>query len=255
MIARRFPRFALLLLTGVASVASVCVLACSSTEASTFKNEPDAEPARGPDPDLAFDQDAGTDDGGVCAPSSITGFVPKYKAPAAPNLTACTDAQLDGYYAACLLAPLDEKKCSDFKKTIGTCGTCLDTSDTDPAFGAVVWHDSDKYFTVNIPGCIAIKQKDTGDTGCGATYEALLQCRRASCETCLTGPAASFKKFSDCQRAAGSTTCEDYYKKETAACTTLSTGTPADVCIPPSGSTLKDAFNRIAPIFCGPQAG
>ena len=91
--------------------------------------------------------------------------------------------------------------------------------------------------------------------GCGAAYESLLQCRRASCESCLSGASASFKKFADCQKASGTSTCEDFYKKQTAACTTLSTGTPADVCIPPSGSSLKDAFLRIAPIFCGPQQG
>jgi hypothetical protein len=253
MIARRFLQAALVLLTTV--LGTFVLAACSGEAASVFKNEPDAEPARGPDPDIAFPDDAGSGDAGVCAPSAIAGFTPKYKAPAAPNLTACTTAQLDGYYSACLTAPLDPKKCADFKKTIGACGTCLDTTEDDPAFGAVVWHQQEKYFTVNIAGCIALKQTDTGMAGCGAAYESLLQCRRYSCDSCLSGTSASFQAFAQCQRAAGSTTCEDYYKKETAACTKLSTGTPADVCIPPSGSTLKDAFNRIAPIFCGPQQG
>jgi hypothetical protein len=253
MIARRFPRAALVLATTLVSVASVCVVACSGSEASTFKDVPDAEPVVDTDANTTFGEDAGPDDGGVCAPSAITGFTAKYRAPAAPNLTACTAAQLDGYYAACLTQPLDEKKCTDFTAALGTCGTCLDTSDTAGAFGPVIWHDQDKYFTVNIPGCIALKQQDTGTAGCGAAYESLLQCNRRSCESCLVGVSATFKKFTDCQRDAKTTTCLDYYKKESAACAKLSTGTPADICIPPAGSTLKDAFKLIAPIFCGGQ--
>ncbi len=225
---------------------------CSGGDTSTFDGgEPDEGLGEAGPVDAQFVQEAG-DDGGTCAPASVANFTPTNKKPATPNKAACTAPQLDAYYTACLEQPLDAAKCNTFKQANAACGTCLDTSETDATLGPVVWYNSRQYYTVNIPGCIALKFNDTTPQGCGEAYQAVLECRRASCAECLVGSSANFPRFSDCQKTAGTTTCLSYYKAESDACKTLSTGTPADVCVPPAGSTAKDAFLRIAPIFCGP---
>jgi hypothetical protein len=196
--------------------------------------------------------DAGSSAPAVCDPAATTSFQPAWQAPEAWKQNVCSATQITGFYAACLTPPISAQTCQTFVQANANCAPCLQSQETDTTSSAIVWHEQDRYWTVNVAGCIARATGDATSAGCGAVYGAAIACRQASCNACweAQGTSATFQQFSDCESLAGSTTCQTYAQAVPTKCGTLDQG-PASVCMPSSSATAQGAYMQIAPLFCG----
>jgi hypothetical protein len=240
------------------SLAAIALCACSGTGPGNIFASPPPPPKPTADDGDAGDllnqpgMDAGTLAPAICDPASTASFQPMWQPPEAWKQNVCSTAQIAGFYAACLTPPISMSGCQTFVQANGNCAPCLQSQETDATAGAVVWHEQDRYWTVNVAGCIAWATGDATPAGCGATYGAAIACRQSSCNACwqAQGTTATFAEFSDCESLAGSTTCQTYAAAVPAKCGTLDNG-PASVCMPSESATAQDAYMQIAPLFCG----
>ena len=238
-----------------AGASLVAVAACSSDSgAATFGGDPDAQPESGAADTGFFSSDAGDagrDGPTTCAPALPPGFAPTWKPPAV-DLTACKTADLTGYAAACLGQPYDPTKCDAYKAASAKCAPCLESSSAAAQLAPVLWHDGRSYFTLNIAGCISIEAKDTSGSGCAASYQAIIECKELSCESCFGIQNPTFQTFSACEQAAGTSVCGTYGTTESQKCATVrDAAAPTSACFPGPTDTIVDLFLKIAPNFCG----
>jgi hypothetical protein len=246
---------------GLLSIASsLALFACSGVSANVFPNPPEQDSA----PPLSeTNSEAGTFDfdgsllheaaPAICDPQAVGAFKPQWVPPEAWKQNVCLTSDISGYYAACLTPPIAQATCNAFIAAHSACSACLATTDTAPTAGAIVWHENDAYWTVNVAGCIARATGDPSGTGCGASYAAAIACRQQSCNACWAGQGTTttFAEFSKCEEQSGQSTCATFADAVPAACGNLSQG-KGSVCMPPSGSTAQEAFMVVAPLFCGP---
>lgn len=237
------------------SAAAIALCACSGVNPDDFpKPVPEAAaPVDSEDAgDLLNGFDAGTTTPAVCTPASVASFTPAWQAPEPWKQNVCSTTQITGFYDACLTPPISMTTCQAFVQANGNCAPCLQSQDTDAKAAAIVWHEQDRYWTVNVAGCIALATGDASAQGCGATYGAAIACRQSSCNACWAaqGTSATFEEFSDCESLAGSTTCQTYADAVPAKCGTLDNG-PAALCMPSESATAQEAYMQIAPLFCG----
>ncbi len=245
-------------MTVLASLA-VAMCACSGADPNQFPAGPkDAAPPPITNGDAgSFGTEAGSfgnppPSTATCTPQSLGGFSPKWTPPEPWKQKACSSTQISGFYAACLTPPISSQTCSAFVQANTSCATCLQSQDTDATAAAVVWHEHDAYWTVNVAGCIANAMGDPSANGCGAAYAAAISCRQQSCNACWAaqGTTATFQEFATCEQQAGSSTCSTYASAVPTACGDLATSA-AGVCMPQSGATAQTAFMQVAPLFCG----
>ena len=237
-------------------VAAGCALAaCGGTGGATLFHPapPDAGvPQEGYDGALTEDAATLSEDAGPCPPASVSSFTPTWKPPSASKSGACNKTQIPSFFDACLGPSSTQSGCNAFVQSNASCTSCLQSDDTDPAYGPVVWHASRTYYTTNIAGCIADEQADAGAAGCGAAYQAVVQCKETACSACLTTQNPDFSRYAACEGQA-STECGSFNDALQMACGSALTD-PTNVvaaCIPPAGDTSEDAYLRLAPIFCG----
>lgn len=243
-----------------ACVAGALLVGCSGAGVNVFPNPTDQD-SGGPPPSEQNEAGSFEFDGSllheasasVCDPQSVSGFQPQWVPPQPWKQNVCSSQQIAGYYAACLTPPISVSTCDAFVSANAACAACVATADTAPAAGAVVWHEHDAYWTVNVAGCIARATGNPSGTGCGATYAAAIACRQQSCNACWEGLSSTttFAQFSTCEEEAGASTCATFADAVPTACGNLAQG-PGSVCMPPSGSTAQEAYMQIAPLFCGP---
>lgn len=253
--------FGLSALLGSALLATTVIVACSSSNDSTFPADPpkpDAEPdapgslvgegGLGP-PDAA---EAGPTS---CAPMLPATFMPTWKPPTVVA-SACSTADLAAYYHACLENPgVTEKDgtCMKFKTDAATkaCADCAEPTDNS---GPIQWQSNRKFYTSNIAGCIAVTQMKTGPDDCGAAYNAAVQCSRASCTYCFD-EGGTFDQFSACQKDASKVgQCMSLGMDEAAKCAGYTAmGSPAVKCLKTTSAEPNDSYyERLVGVICGP---
>jgi hypothetical protein len=188
-----------------------------------------------------------------CPPASVTTFKPTWKPPVASKSGACNQTQISSFFGACLGPTSSTAGCNAFVQANAACSTCLQTDDTDPEYGPVIWHENRLYYTTNIAGCIADEQADAGAGGCGAAYQAVVQCKESACSACLSATSPDFGVYATCESQAG-TECQSFIHALTSTCGTAlgDPNNPVALCIPPSTDTAEQAYLQLAPIFCGP---
>jgi hypothetical protein len=243
----------------VALPAAIDLVACGGTPDTTVF-QPSATDA-GSSSENQFDGSLLASDAGsllgdaseaVCPPAPVTSFAPTWKPPIAAKSGACNTTQISDFFDACLGPSAASSGCSAFVTANTSCAACLQSNDTDPKYGPVIWHSSGLYYTTNIAGCIADEQADAGTTGCGAAYQAVVQCKETACSACLSAQNPDFSVYSACEGNAESE-CSKFTTTLTSTCGTALTdpNNAVAACIPPSGDTAEDAYLRLAPIFCG----
>jgi hypothetical protein len=235
---------------------SLAPCACSGANADVFPPVPAPDSGSPEDTEPAgnlFDSSTAEAAPAICDPQSVAGYKPTWTPPEAWKQGVCTSTQISGFYAACLTPPISSATCQSFVAANGTCSGCLQTEDTAAASGAIVWHEHDAYWTVNVAGCLAQAMNQTSGPGCGEAYAAAIACRQASCDVCWSGQGTTttFSEFATCEQQAGESTCSTYADAVSPACGDLSQGA-GSVCMPPSGANAQDAYMQIAPLFCGP---
>jgi len=237
--------------------AIVALCGCSGANPNVFPDvSPEAAPPPPPVPEAGdltggnLFPDAATAD--ICLPQGVSGFKPAWTPPEAWKQGTCTMPQIAAFYSACLTPPISEATCQSYVQANGSCASCLQSPDTASQYAAIVWHESNAYWTVNVAGCIARAMGDPSGAGCGASYAAAIACRQQSCSACWAaqGTTASFQQFASCEEQAGQSTCSTFTQAVPAVCGNLSQSA-GGVCMPPSSATAQDAYMLIAPLFCG----
>jgi hypothetical protein len=241
------------------ATALVAGAGCSGTDSSTFAPPPDPPGSGDPGmPPGSFGD--GADAGGqvtptACTPADMSGFQPAWTPPQAWKQGVCTSKQTQDFYAACLASPISPSACKSYVEASAAntaCAACLQSQETDAAWGAVVWHDQMRFWTVNVAGCLSYVLGDSSPASCAAAYEGAIQCRQKACDACWANTANTFTQFAQCESQAGQTQCVPMDHTLAVKCGDL-TAAPASACVPPSGSTTKDAYDLVAVDFCGPK--
>jgi len=211
---------------------------------------PDAAPAVAPyDGGSLFPTfDANDDAAAACTPVVLaTSWKPVWKKPTTSAAGKCNGTQIQSFYEDCLLSPLTSAGCTAFVAANGDCSTCLQSDETDATYSAVIWHADRAYYTFNTAGCIANQENDDSATGCGAAYQAAVQCEETACNACGV---ADYALFPQCEQNAGNE-CETYLEGLNSACGPglRDAADPAAECT--LVTSAQAAWTVIAPIFCG----
>jgi len=234
--------------------AMVFAAACSSSgDSSTFhQQDPDSGTDNSTPPGSLGTTDAGQDAGpGSCSPAMLASYTPVW-APPKVTAGACTDQEIADAYDACFAPPIDPAKCSTYKSAHASCATCVSSDSKDATHGPLVWQRGTAYFTVNVSGCLAIEQGNKADGSCAAAFDAAVECKRASCDSCGQNGNLDFMKLSTCESAAGkSGVCQMLGTTEGNTCgDLLAPDASTAKCFEASGETTRDLFLRVAPLFC-----
>jgi hypothetical protein len=193
-----------------------------------------------PPPDAATPVDGSNDttlpdvaDGAACTPRDLTGFTPTWTPPAGFHQKKCSKAQ-NATIAACLQVNADRAACTAFFGASENAECLRCASAPENHFG----------------GCVALATGDLSPSGCGAKFDALIECSNYACAGCpLPTPFALDAGNSEgagiCAAGAQNGACKPY--ADAARCTSglLSDGGPAAVCNHPGDVAY------FAELFCG----
>ncbi len=175
----------------------------------------------------------------ACPPQPPPSFVPyPWIPPTAIHKNACTSQQAS-LLVDCLMTTVGATPaCGNFFNSgqNGFCIQCGVTSVNAQRFGPIL-DDGVAHYT-NPAGCIAALSGDSSATGCGSTYDALLQCEGASCDRCV-----SDQDYKACTDAADLGTCKPYASAR--ACSAIY----ASACI---GSSKVDEAIKLVKLWCMP---
>jgi hypothetical protein len=185
-------------------------------------------------------QEAGSVGGdAACLPELPACWMPTWKPPKAPASHLCTEAQIMEDIAKCW-GDTPDPDCDVFERdpANGACLECIYSIEDDPSYGAVVFLNS-RRVRANEAGCISLVDGDDSPDGCGAKYQALLQCSAASCAGC----SANSDEYSDCWNRTFSSTC--VFFQTDAVCWRKPI---YSICT--RYNTFQESFAAMARIFC-----
>jgi hypothetical protein len=248
------------------------VWACSSTPA-TSQFPGDSGDSGTPDGALQFDPDSGGPEQDAtplsqCKPQLPATFSPTWTPPT--KAAKCATADLGAYYDACE-ADLNAQACKDWLAAHADCGGCIQPANNS---GPIQTFQSGLYLLLNVAGCLALSLADNPALGtndsCAKAYDAVFQCRRASCDNCFAGAQqssqAAFANFNTCEKNAS---CDTYSTTESSACGATAYKDPdggAPQCFPTNqesndmngadanarAAAQKSFYTRVMGITCGP---
>jgi hypothetical protein len=181
-----FRKFVGMFAAGGLVVASAATGCSSKTEVIVAPNEggvteggggTDARPDR-----VTSSGDGSTNDAGPCTPQAVakpTEPTPAYKP--YRKEAACSDAQLQGFYTACVDDNATSATCQSWEDNNPACDACLITPGTAANWGPIIGIGrGDAPF--NIAGCFGITLNEgASTTGCGAARWAFDRCLRSAC--------------------------------------------------------------------------
>jgi len=190
----------------------------------------------------------GDSGGGTCAPGDVSTFMPPAYKPAKKTAGACTQTFITSFYDNCLAPNATMATCAPWGSsgdaTHKACAACLITADSASAYGALIEHKGT--VSVNIPGCMELKDSANGLT-CAKAYQASEMCNDAACAAnCPVTDDASFQLYQACVQQAAANGCKTY--SQAAACANAEADGGASVCF--QGMTFQDLYNSVAPVFC-----
>src|SRR5213075_14370 len=159
--------------------------------------------------------------GAKCEPTIAANYTKQWTAPTQPAASApCATADITSYYDQCL-ATLGQdagaSACNTWKAGHDSCGKCIEpTSNAGP----IQWYESRYYYTINVAGCVAIKQDKYGADDCGGAYGAAVNCERDACEGCFKTGTSTFNDFRNCENAASKVgLCKSLESDQSTKCT------------------------------------
>jgi len=181
--------------------------------------------------------------GPTCSPSDVNAADLTWTPPRPINPTGCSDAQIAGYFAACLNGG---STCSTFEgaQANKACVACINSNITDSAYGPLIAVPNNVVYA-NIGGCIALVSGDVSSTGCGAKAWEASECEDKACTDNCQG--ATFADYQKCTNAAASGTCAN---EEKAVCDLSDAGNVTAACNL-NASTFQDLYTSITTVFCG----
>jgi hypothetical protein len=234
-------------------VALFVAVGCSDKEESRFDDKEKAAGGTTPPTPLPLDPPVlpTTDAGPVqpaCGPASLSGYTHTFKAPRA-QANVCTPELISAFYKACLAQAPNGNACKAFLGANADCGACLGTDEAAASQGAVTFYGAGAYYGVNTAGCIAIKQKSSGDDSCAAAFDASTSCPREACKDCKDSngiPASGCRST-----AAQDPVCKGLITKRTEKCGDVAKDAATAECFQASGESIETIFKRVATLICG----
>jgi hypothetical protein len=213
----------------LAAIAGLFFAACGGDSSDTA---PAADAA------MICDQKAAPGDGGACLPELPSCWTPTWRPPKSP-VQACTDAQILEDLKRCHGDTFDPN-CAVFERdpANSVCLGCILSTFDEPTYGAVIVMSNNSFLS-NIPGCMALLDGDSSDTGCGAKYQAYEQCTDAACAS----QCSTYEAYSACWDAAGTSLCTP--EREDAVCRLRPS---YNICR--RYNTFQEYFFAMAKIFC-----
>jgi hypothetical protein len=193
------------------------------------------------------------DTGSSCMPGMPVVADITWTPPRPPNPAGCSDAQIQGYFTACL--PGTSTSCMPWIGSNMDCYNCLfSTAYKDSTFGPIISNGGGVVYA-NTGGCIALELGDTSSTGCGATTWELSECEDLSCSVNCplnNGDPNAFMEYQACTTDAETSTCDSYYTKyEACASGQIAEAGAALAPCNLGASTFQDLYTSIATVFCG----
>lgn len=253
---------AFLLTMFMLGASSAIVAACSDDDESTFG---EGKPEAGADSPGTFNVDGGGGDdgslpgdaepGAKCEPVIPDGYKPAWNPPSRTDAGPgpCSDGDVAAYYDACLASlgsPDAGSACDAWKTANAACTTCIEPADNS---GPIQWYQQRYYYTLNVAGCIAIKQEKFGETDCGGAYNAAVTCEREACSGCFKTGSSTFGDFRTCQNAASMVgICKSLETQQSATCSGVKGDPATSPCFKGTSEDEKTFFTRAIGIFCGP---
>jgi hypothetical protein len=252
-------------LVKAASLASVSALVVVMSYGCTATVTTVTDGDAGSNGDSGFKKDAaqnnneagnGNEAGGnQCGPADVSAFMPRaYSPPSGKHQGKCTTQNITDYVAC--IEQTDKTKCAQFGQgqPAEACGNCIETNQTDPAWGPFVSPDGQN-LAYNTPGCLDLAAPMT--MGCGKALDASYGCQDAACGTC---DANSTPTYDSCVSSALTKGCKTVGDAADKACAVqFGDSAPSDVsnCFPDpsiSDPAAQDAdfVKRITTFFCGP---
>jgi hypothetical protein len=138
-----------------------------------------------------------------CEPADATNWIPDTMQPPI-SMTACTAAQLDQFWDACLDASATQASCSTFESANKPCTDCLVTDVGASKWGPLVC-DSINCVT-NPGGCVALAQGQA----CGQAVFATFGCEGYSCSDCAASNEYTPLRYEQCTQEADGSGCHKY---------------------------------------------
>jgi hypothetical protein len=222
--------------------------------------------------DGGFLDTGSSDDGGplfqdasLCAPGDVQTYVAKKYHPATAKYQGvCTQAQITGFYEACLVGPdASTSSCAAFMDpdaSTGACAACILTPDSASAYGPLIDHKG--FITPNVGGCIELT--DPNGLTCAKAQQALLGCQLAACEAlCPVHDLATRAQYDACASTAAMAGCQAFANN--AACAADSGVSTSSICLAPTFEAFYYGVpdmnvEGVVSLFCGsppppPDAG
>jgi hypothetical protein len=172
---------------------------------------------------------------------------------------ACTSAQIQSFYTACVDANATSATCQNWQTSSPACGACILTAGTDASWGPILLiGNGDTPF--NVAGCFGLTLNEgVSTTGCGAARWAFDRCLRSSCpvSSCFADPSnptvQEEQDYEACRELAAQTTCAPVVAQVDTKCAALSSeaGAAALRVNCPLDGTLEQFSVGIATAFCG----
>lgn len=137
----------------------------------------------------------------------------------------------------------------EFRQAHASCAGCIEATNDwtgAPALGVLVPYAAPRIRELDVGGCVAIVDGNETADGCGAAFEAWLDCTMAECAACPADPAA----IDACQRDARA--CDAYV---TAACRKEAQSEPVlSACFGGENGSAHDTFFAIGTTLCASAA-
>lgn len=183
------------------------------------------------------------DTGPSCTPATVAPGDLTWTPPHAPDLTACSDQQIQDYFTNCL--PGSGTSCATYEKLTANaaCIKCIISQKTDATYGPLIAVPNGVVYA-NTGGCVALEQGDVTNTGCGAKIWEESECEDLACSDNCAG--AAFADYQKCTTAARSGTCA---AEVTAECNLADAGNVAACNL--AATSFQALYTSIATVFCG----
>jgi hypothetical protein len=188
----------------------------------------------------------------MCQETPLSNFSPAWRPPHAKS-SACTAAQIDGFYDHCLAATASTLTCAYFvsrTESDANCSACILSKSTDPEWGPLV-DFGDYRIELNSGGCLALADGDLTENGCGAKLSARDRCTFEACvRNCplLLDPQGLW--LSACRERTRTPNNQCYSFEVASYCAANFIGQPGGLCLWGNGDSYRAVYTRIANAFC-----
>lgn len=183
-----------------------------------------------------------------CA-GEIEGFMPEWKPSEGLHQGVCDQAQIDGFFTACVLPGSTQAACDTFGMANGPCVQCAVSAPDDATYGPMTLYPDQKLIYENPGQCVSEIEMDPSDSSCGAKVFTVIQCAVSACAQCTD---VDFNTLLACLNAAEAGDCKPHADERDACLADLMTqGIDVTQCFQ-GNADFSTYLKSLTLLFCGP---